>query len=202
MRYQRAVALFGAAALVTIMVLSGCGDNPLTPEQVVGGNDTVFVVNPPDTTGGGRDTLIIIVPQPGTNCGEVRLEPFNVTRSTPLKYIGSYYFSGQADLRLFIRVDNYRVGGGHNNQNIQFYAVRDGDGQKVVLARPGDDCGVLADTSITGAATRYVGQATLPAGTWAVYALHASQVSCFAPTGSGNGPVSVQDGQLEWCYRK
>jgi hypothetical protein len=72
---------------------------------------------------------------------------------------------------------------------------------KVVIARPGDPCGVLADTTgVDTPVTRYVGAFTLPAGTWSFYALHGSQVSCWTQSGSGNGPVNVVDAQIDFCY--
>ncbi len=148
---------------------------------------------PPGIPGGGGG---------GSSCGEINTGSFNVTRSQPEKYLFSYYFSGPFFGRMFVRINNYRSGGGHTNQNIQFYAVRDEDGMRVVIARPGDSCGVLADTTeVDRALTRNAGEVMLPAGTWAFYATHASRVDCWTDTGSGSGPIDVIDAQFEWCYQ-
>jgi hypothetical protein len=136
------------------------------------------------------------------SCGEINTGAFNVTRSKPLKYLFSYYFSAAFSGRMFVRINNYQSGGGHTNQNIQFYAVRDGDGMTVVVQRPGDSCGVLADTTeIDAPLTRNAGEVALPEGTWSFYAVHASRVECWTDTGSGSGPIDVIDAQFEWCYR-
>lgn len=189
--------LIGGVFLLAL-VASGCGTNPLMPSDNGGasGRDTIVVVTPPDTTR---------PPNPPGNggCGEINTGDFNVTRSQPLKYLYSYYFSGPFAGRMFARIENYREGGGHTNQDIQFYAVRDGDGMTIVIKRDGDGCGVLSDTTgVSRPVTRYVGQADLPAGAWTFYAVHGSRVDCWTQSGSGNGPVDVIDTQFEWCYKQ
>ena len=176
-----------AASFLALLLIAGCA-----------GESRDFLTSP----GGGGGPIVPGGPLGGGNCGEINTGAFNVTRSTPEKYLFSFYFSAPFTGRMFVRINNYRSGGGHTNQNIQFYAVRDGDGMTVVVSRPGDSCGVLPDTTeIDAPLTRSAGEVTLPAGTWSFYAVHASRVDCWTDTGSGSGPVDVIDSQFEWCYQ-
>jgi hypothetical protein len=187
------------ATLVTLLLLAGCAGESrdlLTgpggqPGGIPGAPGPPGPPGPPGIPGPGG----------GSSCGEINTGSFNVTRSTPEKYLFSYYFSAPFTGRMFVRINNYRSGGGHTNQNIQFYAVRDGDGMTAIVHRPGDSCGVLPDTTeIDAPLTRSAGEVTLPEGTWSFYAVHASRVDCWTDSGSGSGPIDVIDAQFEWCY--
>jgi len=196
LRKLAALLLVAVMGLLFAMTFTGCGGesryHPTAP--IPNDRDTCYTC-PCDTTTPPAPT--------NGNCGEINTGAFNVTAGQPLKYLYSYYFSGLFSGRMFARIQNYREGGGHTNQDVQFYAVRDGDNLTVVVKRPGDTCGVLADTTgVDGSVTRYVGDVDLPAGSWSFYAIHGSRVDCWTQSGNGNGPVDVVDTQFEWCYHK
>jgi hypothetical protein len=199
------------ATLLALLLVTGCSGesrefltNPNAGDDGDGPGGTPTPTGPGPGGPGNPGTPGVPTPRgggEGGGCGEINTGAYNVTRSQPVKYLFSYYFSAPFTGRMFVRINNYRSGGGHTNQNIQFYAVRDQDGMRVVLKRAGDSCGVLPDTTeINRPLTRYAGEVTLGAGTWAFYATHASRVSCWTDTGSGSGPIDVIDSQFEWCY--
>lgn len=195
-----AVALL---ALTLVMSFSGCSPHPLATAPNATTVNPPCDTCPPDTT--DRDTTCtscgdtIYIPI-GTPCGEVRLEDFYVTRSQPEKYLGSYYFSAPAEVVIFVREDNLRDGGGHDGQDAQFRFLGDAGGIREFDPTPGDGCAILADTSGVHEVTRFAGRVTIPPGTWKLVALHGSRVSCDADAASA--PVSIKDGQMEWCYLK
>jgi hypothetical protein len=173
-------------AILLVPLFAGCSleaRDPLTAPQI---QEPGPGPDPPDP--------------PEDPCGVVDGVSFQVSRSSPRTPLFTRSFSDDMEGELFVQI-RYRTSRNHEHEDVQFVAVRQGSGSTVVIRRPGEECGVLADSEGTdGPLTRFAGEVSLDAGTWTFWAVHGSDVDCWDLDDDDNNPVEGLDLRLEWCY--
>lgn len=168
------------AALAIALLIAGCSGETRFPLAGPAPQDPGPVVPPPPG------------PDPD-ECGTLRSGSTSVNRSRPIRLLFTHSFPNAVSGRMFLEVNNIE-----SDTNLRFVAVRESDEMSLVITRPDNPCGVLADTTASDSVlTRYAGQANLSAGIWSFYADHASRVECWKETDSGT--VQIIDARFDWC---
>ena len=173
------------ALLAVAILCAGCGPESRFPVAGPGpvNPDTPPVVPPP----------VVPPPPPGpAACGTLSSGTLRVARSSPVAHLFTQTFDSAVTGRMFVVINPYA-----SDTNIRFVAVSEALQRTVDFAIAGNSCGVLRDTTaVDSAIVRSAGVVSLPAGTWAFYADHASIVDCWE---SGAGSVNVIDARFEYC---